>query len=163
MSAQSDYQFEMFDLRKDVLACVAVNARDDDLIRGRSNAKQMILRRGEGDAAKAAKAFGTSFDKAVEMVKEGGDYDLEIESFPDDGILADHDAEINPTTEIEGDVAEIVTSTDNSSFRSSTSVYPVIDHPSGFRVCTCGAQKYYITCPHTLARVLEMNWSEAPL
>jgi hypothetical protein len=161
MSAEYDYQFEMFDLRKDVLALVAMHVRDGDFVLAKHAAKREILRRAEGDASKAADAFGTSFDKAKEMVQEGGNHAIHIDAMP--SILPDHDAEINPNTEIDGDVVEVVTSVDTSSFRESKSVYPVVDHPSGFRVCTCGAQKYYITCPHTLARVIEMNWSEAPV
>ncbi len=168
MSQTEDYQFEMFGLRKQLLALVAECARDDDLRRAKREGASLIRRNANGDAdqrRKAAKAFKSSFDRAVETVNDGGDYDLEIADFPSDGILTgdDHDAEIDPTREIDGSVAELITSIKRERFSTEKTTYPVIDHPSEFRICTCGAQKYYIVCPHTLARVIERNWANAPL
>lgn len=160
MSATSDYEFEMFDLRKDVLAAVAEKAREGDLVGAKHEAKRLILRRATKNPSKNANAFETSFEKARDMVTEGGDYDLEIEDMPP--ILDGHDAEIDPSTEIEGEPIEVITSSEKTGFgEPDTSTYPVVAHPSGFRICTCGAQKYYIICPHTLARVLERNWEGA--
>lgn len=160
MSA-TEYEFEMFDLRKELLAMVAENAREDQLHRARNEGARRILTRGEGNVEKAAKAFKTSFDKAKEIVEKGGDHDLEIEEMP--AILEDHDGEIQPG-EIDGKAVELIRSIDQSGFgEPQTSLYPVVDHPSGYRVCTCPSQKYYVLCPHTLARVIERNWPEAPL
>lgn len=156
------YKFEMGELRKDVLATVAEYARQDDLTTAKHRAKGMISRRADENPVKAAKAFETSFERAVETVKDGGDYDIEIEVMPP--ILNDHDAEIDPTAEIDGDPVEVITSTKTDGWTAETSTYPIIDHQSsGFRICTCAAQKYYIVCPHTLSRVIERNWPNAPL
>jgi len=159
MRTKSEYKFTMFDLRKDVLATVADRARENDLATAKIEGKRLILNRAKGDSLKAAKAFETSFEKAVDMVSNSDDYELYHHEMPP--ILANHDAEIDPTTEIEGNVVEVVKSYDNTSFPPKESIYPIISHPSGFQVCTCGAQKYYITCPHTLARTLQMNWADA--
>lgn len=165
--SQSEYEFEMFDLRKAVLSTVAEHVRENDFVSAKHNAARLIERRAQGDASdrrQAAEAFKTSFDRARETIDDGGDYDLDIDPFPADGILVDHDAEIDPTTEIDGDVVEVVTSIKDEGWgQTEETVYPVVDHPSGFRICTCGAQKYYIVGPHTLARVIERNWKDAPM
>lgn len=162
-SNTSDYQFEMFDLRRRVLAGIAECARNDDIHSAKFDAARLIRTHAKGDAEKAAKAFKTSFDRALETVRGTSEYEIDIEEFPADGILTadDHDAEIDPTREIDGDVAEIITSTKKEGWSEEETVYPIVAHPSGFRVCTCGAQKYYIVCPHTLARVIERNWTKA--
>lgn len=168
MSQTSDYTFDMFDLRKIVLATVAENVRNDDLVAAKHDAARLIRNQADGDASdrqQAAKAFKTSFDRARETIEEGGDYDLDIDTFPSDGILHDHDAEIDPTTDIEGDVVEVLTSIKTEGWgQPEKNIYPVVEHqPSGYRVCTCPAQKYYIVCPHTLARIIERNWQAAPV
>jgi len=158
--SDTEYHFELFDLRRAVLDTVATHARNDDLDRAKDEAKRMIQLRGE-NPEKDASAFETSFDRALETVTDTAEYEIEIEEFPDDGILPAkyHDAAINPSTEIDGDTVEILTSRKEDGL----SVYPIVSHPSGFRVCTCPAQRYFIVCPHTLARVLERNWAQAPI
>ncbi|WP_167880052.1 hypothetical protein [Halorhabdus rudnickae] len=151
----------MFDLRKRVLAAVAEYAREDRLTQAKHEGARLIQRLGEGDAEKAAQAFRTSFDKAKEMIGEDVGYDLEIREMPP--ILEDHDGEIEPH-EIAGETVEVARSVNKTGFgQRESSLYPIVAHPSGYRVCTCPAQKYYIVCPHTLARVIERNWPEAPL
>lgn len=161
MSA-TDYSFEMSALRKDVLGIVADHVRDGDFAGAKHAAAREIRRHSPENPEQDAKAFRTSFDKAKTMVEDGGRYDIDIDPMP--ALLPDHDAELTPGLEINGEVTEVVTSYDHSGFGDpDTSVYPVVDHGSGFRVCTCGAQKYYTACPHTLARVVERNWADAPL
>lgn len=164
-----NYHFEMFDLRKAVLDTVATHARDDDLDAAKREAKRLIKLRAKPTEnttpAEAASAFGTSFDRAVDTVTGDGDYAIDIEDFPPDGVLRNkyHDGVINPATEIDGDVVEILTSRKGSGRDEEITVYPVVAHPSGFRICTCPAQRYGIVCPHTLARVIERNWTRAPV
>ncbi|ERJ05105.1 Zinc finger SWIM-type protein [Halorhabdus tiamatea SARL4B] len=162
MAQSDDYEFEMFSLRKDTLALVAKEVREGNLTKAKRKGKNEIETRSEGDAQENGKAFVSSFEKGVEMVEAGGDYEIEIADMP--SILEEHDAEIDPNTEINGEAAGVIRSHDHSGFgEAETSTYPVVHHESGFRVCTCAAQKYYIVCPHTLARVIERNWADAPV
>lgn len=92
--------------------------------------------------------FGTIFENAVEIVT--GKKEINIE----DAILNDHDGEIEPS-EIDGESVEVVKS-------YSGNQYPVVQHPSGYRICTCPSQKYQLVCKHTVARILERNWRGTP-
>lgn len=158
--ATQEYEFEMFDLRKTVLALVAEHAREDTLSEAKFDGKRLIRRYAESNASKAASAFATAFENAMEMVREDTKLEIEIED-ASQRILADHDGEIAPS-EIEGEVTELIRSIDKTNFTTEESEYPVVQHSSGFRVCTCPAQKYYIVCKHTLARVIERNRREVP-
>lgn len=159
-----DYEFEMFDLRKRLLAGIAECVREGDFHKAKTEAKHIIRLNAEGNGEavdKQVKAFATSFDKARELVEEGGDTNLEIADMPP--ILEDHDGEIEGD-EIVGDAVELVRSVDRSGFGDpETSLYPVVDHPSGYRVCTCPSQKYHLVCKHTLARIIERDWEDAPV
>ena len=160
----NQYQFEMFQLRKDVLATVAEHARNDELWKAKIEAKRMIRRRADsGNPTKVAKAFATSFKKARAFIEKGGNTELNIKGARN-RILTDHDSGIDPSTDIEGDVVELIESVDDSGWgEPDVSEYPVVAHPSGYRVCTCPSQQYHIVCKHTLARVIERNWPNAPL
>jgi len=63
----------------------------------------LIKIHGKGDEkerARVAKAFKTSFDRAVETVKEGGRYNLSIQDIDSTGIIYSehHDGEIDVLT-----------------------------------------------------------------
>lgn len=160
MSTQSDFTFEMDSLRRDVLAIVAVEIRKGSPQEAKIQGKREIKTRSMTNAREHARAFVSAFDRALKMLEKGGDY---IEVLDTPPIVEDHDAEIDPETEIHGEIVGTIRAHHRSGERE-TKTYPVVqEEKSGFRVCTCGEQKEHTVCEHTLARVIERNWGDAPV
>jgi hypothetical protein len=152
-----EYSFEMFDLRRELLAMVAAEIRDGNPRVAKRKGARMVRQRSEWNGDRNADAFETAFERARELISDDGDTDIEIEDAPSIIRDGDHDGVIQGP-EIDGDVAELIHSIDRSGFGDpETTTYPVVDHASGYRVCTCPAQKNFIVCKHTLARVIERN------
>lgn len=154
------YEFELHDLREDILRMTAEGARGCESpyeLRELKFQIQKYIRRNvtktKKSPAEVAQEFGTSFENAVSVVT--GNAEMEIEEMPP--LLEDHDGEIQPT-EIDGESVEVIR-TGNS---QNPSTYPVVQHDSGYRICTCPSQKYHLVCKHTLARIIERNWMGTP-
>lgn len=154
------YEFELHDLREDILRMTAEGARGCETTYELRELKfqiQKYIRRNVTNSKKSptevAQEFGTSFENAVSNVT--GNSNMEIEEMPP--LLEDHDGEIEPT-EIDGESVEVIKT---GSGRDS-STYPVVRHSSGYRICTCPSQKYHLMCKHTLARIIERNWMGTP-
>jgi hypothetical protein len=157
MASDTEYSFEMFALRRDLLAMVAEKVREGQPEVAKQKGKTMVLRRSSKHNSRNAEAFETAFENAQDMIAAGGNVELEIEAAPPVLRDEDHDGVI-VGSEIDGRVTEIIRSIDNSGWGGSEeSIYPVVAHDSGYRVCLCPAQKNFIICKHTLARVIERN------
>jgi len=157
MPSDSDYTFEMFDLRENLLAAVAKQVREGEPRLAEQDGKRMILRNATKNNSQNAKAFQTAFENAQELITDGGDTELKVEEAP--ALLRDDDHDgVIEGHQIDGRVVELIRSIDRSGWgESEETVYPVVAHDSGHRVCTCPSQKYHIVCKHTLARVIERN------
>jgi len=157
MASDSSYTFEMFDLRRALLAKVAQEIRNGNPRQAKREGKRLVLARSTRNNSRNAKAFATAFENARDLIADDGDVDLEIESAPPVVRFEAHDGAIKGH-QIDGPVTELIRSIDRSGWGDpEESVYPVIDHESGYRVCSCPAQKNFIVCKHTLARIIERN------
>lgn len=152
-----DYNFEMHSLRREILQQLADGSRNCSSRHELNSLKhqlQRYIRRNcepkQKSRSEVASEFGTIFDNAVDIVT--GRKEIAIEDMP--AILDDHDGAIE-SSEIDGDAVEVIES-------YSSNMYPVVQHPSGFRVCTCPSQKYQLVCKHTVARIIERNWRGTP-
>jgi hypothetical protein len=154
------YKFELHDLREDILRKTAEGARCCESQYELREVKfeiQKQIRRKVTDTKKSpsevAQEFGTSFENGIDIVT--GESKMEIEDMPP--LLEDHDGAIKPS-EIDGESIEVI----HTRTGSESTEYPVVNHSSGYRICTCPSQKYHLVCKHTLARIIERNWKGTP-
>lgn len=158
----SEYEFEMYETRKQLLRIIAECARDGDLFEARRKCRKVIRRNRHCDMDDV-KHFTTAFENARDIVEGNTDARIEIEDMP--SILNDHDGKISPS-QIDGEATEVIRSikpSDSWHTDEEVTVYPVYTHkPSGYRVCSCPSQAYSLVCKHTMARVIERNSRQIP-
>lgn len=154
----SNYEFEMHDVRKNILKIIAENCREGNTKNAKFDCCDLIRRSPKvTNKRKTLKHFRTSYDKALDIV-QGNDKDrIRIE---EPWGLIKNDGAID-SSEVNGELESVVISIKEKKFgKEEKSVYPVYLHESGYSVCSCPSQKFSLVCKHTLARVIERNWPE---
>lgn len=163
MSEEQDYEFKMFEEREQILQKLSDEIMKCEtkleLNRAKMDVKAFIrhkINTKNKDMSQVLKTFGTSFENAKEMVftnRENMRFEREFQQIM---RYEDHDGEIRPE-EIDGNISSMIIRNKNKETKE-TKKYPIVEHSSGHRVCTCPSQKYNIVCKHTIARYIIRNF-----
>lgn len=155
--------FEMHECRRGAMCQIARVTRDSD---SREQLQDAVYEVGDyiletveprnKDTYDILRDFFTSFRSAEKIVFDRSSRSMHIRDATE--IPDDHDGEILPSM-CDGQVIGVISS--ERPGRDSPNEYPVYEI-DGYRICSCGGQRYRLLGPHTIARIIERNTKLEP-